>query len=79
MEEDSARETPRTGWLAKEWGSLELPLRVMKSPAGFFYLGTADEDGPYSRESEEYWRTEEEASTALNDPDQIPWTQRLEP
>lgn len=78
MQKDGARETQKIGWLAKQWGSRELPLGVMKSPAGF-YLGTADDEGPYSRESEEYWRTEEEAAAALNDPDQILWTQRLEP
>ena len=78
MQKEGARETPRIGWLAKQWGSKELPLRVMKSPAGF-YLGTADNDGPYSRESEEYWGTHQEAAAALNSPDQILWTQRLEP
>ena len=78
MEEEGARETPRIGWLAKEWGGQELPLKVLKSAAGF-YLGTYDEEGPYSRESEEYWRTEKEALAALNHPNQILWTQRLEP
>jgi hypothetical protein len=78
MQKDGAKETPRIGWLAKQWGHRELPLRVMKSAAGF-YLGTADEDGPFSRESEEYWRTEKDASAALDHPNQIPWTQRLEP
>ena len=31
MEEEGARETPRIGWLAKEWGGQELPLKVLKS------------------------------------------------
>ena len=78
MEEEGARETPRIGWLAKEWGGHELPLKVLKSAAGF-YLGTCDEQGPYSRESEEYWGTHQEAAAALNSFDQILWTQRLEP
>ena len=78
MEEESARETPRIGWLAKQWGGQELPLKVLNSAAGF-YLGTCDEEGPYSRESEEYWRTHDEAEAALDSPDQTSWTQRLEP
>ena len=68
----------RLGWLAKQWGGVELGLKVLKSAAGF-YLGTYDEEGPYSRESEEYWETYEEAEAALNGPSQSSWTQRLEP
>ncbi len=62
----------RTGKLARECG-FRLPLEVLKSNAGF-YLGTASpEHGPVSRESEEYWRTQEAAAAALESGE---WTQR---
>jgi hypothetical protein len=60
------------GWLAEEFGKRRLPLQVCESAAGF-YLGTMDEDEPYSRESAEYWRTREEANAALQSPSR--WTQ----
>ena len=74
---DSVNER-KIGWLAKEWGGVELELKVLKSAAGF-YLGTRDEEGPYSRESEEYWRTFEEAEATLTGAGQTSWTQRLAP
>lgn len=43
---------------------VNLPLQVLESAAGF-YLGTVDESGPVSRESEEYWTSKDEAETAL--------------
>lgn len=41
-----------------------LQLEVLRSAAGY-YIGTRCECGPYSRESAQYWRTREEAKTAL--------------
>lgn len=42
------------------------PIEVLMSGAGY-YLGTLDEDGsPYSRVSDRYWRTGDEAQLALD-------------
>lgn len=70
----------RTGMLAREYLNKRLPLMVMKSAAGF-YLGTADEEGPASRESQEYWATAQEAQQALDSGlgDSMTWTQRATP
>ena len=40
-----------------------LPVQVLKSAAGF-YLGTLQNGAPFSRESERYWGTAEEAAYA---------------
>lgn len=61
----------RFGQLASE-GGYRLPNQVLQSAAGF-YIGTADDEGPVSRESE-YFSTHEEASNALNNGT---WVQRL--
>ena len=61
--------------LAKRWCNLDLPLQVLKSNAGF-YIGTADAEGPVSRDSAEYWRTASQAQTAL---DNNAFTQRETP
>jgi len=61
----------RYGQLSHQFG-YRLPLRVLSSPAGF-YLGTANEEGPVSRESVEYFTTNEAAEQAL---DSGRWTQR---
>jgi hypothetical protein len=51
-----------------------LPLKVMKSNAGY-YIGTMTVDSvPVSRESLESWTTAEKAQKALNSDD---WTQRV--
>jgi hypothetical protein len=69
----------KTGYLARTFGGVSLPLEVLPSAAGY-YLGTLDHDGmPYSRESEEYWKTREEAEAALNSPSPQAWTQRPNP
>ncbi|EIX9725695.1 TPA: hypothetical protein UL576_005042 [Klebsiella pneumoniae] len=66
------------GKLAEENG-FKLPVSVCKSHRGY-YIGTFQYDpdseyyGPVSRESEEYYKTEEMAQGALNDNN---WTQRL--
>lgn len=52
------------GVLAKQCLDVRLPLQVLESNAGF-YLGTADEDGPCSRESVEYWPARGAAEQAL--------------
>lgn len=56
----------RAGKMAKEELGLRLELVVMKSAAGF-YLGTFDDEGPVSRESEEYYPTKEIAQRALDE------------
>ena len=63
------------GVLAKASG-VELPLQVLQSAAGF-YLGTVDPaEGPYSRESREYWSEQDKADLALRSGN---WTQRDHP
>lgn len=60
------------GLLAKAVLGLHLPLRVLNSQNGA-YIGTCTEDGPCSRESEEYWFDPQHAQHALENDD---WTQR---
>lgn len=68
-----------TGKLAFEYCAKRLPLQVLRSAAGY-YLGTCDEeDGPCSRESVEYWPTEEAAQLALQGAPGETWTQREHP
>jgi hypothetical protein len=50
-------------------------LQVHRNAAGY-YIGTADEDGPVSRESIEYFPSHEAASHALTTGR---WHQRLYP
>ncbi|ECI0840223.1 hypothetical protein AU892_24070 [Salmonella enterica subsp. diarizonae] len=64
--------TVSTGMLAAEFVGLSLPLQVLRSGAGF-YIGTANEMGPVSRESVEYFATAELAERAL---EQGSWSQR---
>lgn len=63
------------GKLAYEILKQRLPLKVLESGAGF-YIGTFDDSGPCSRESEEYYRTREAAQWALDNND---FTQKYEP
>jgi hypothetical protein len=65
----------KAGHLAREFGNRRLPLRVLQSANGY-YIGTADEEGPYSRESVEYWQASDAAHEALRTGT---WTQRDEP
>lgn len=53
------------GRMAFEELGLRLELTVLHSNAGY-YIGTYDEEGPVSRESEEYYRTREAAQYALD-------------
>jgi hypothetical protein len=68
----SLQERAAVGQLAKEYTGKRLPLQVLRSAAGY-YLGTADDEGPCSRESVEYWPAEGLAQSALA---QGHWTQR---
>lgn len=63
------------GLLAQEYCNIQLPLQVLKSNAGF-YIGTADDAGPCSRESVEYFTTQAKAQQALDDG---VWTQKETP
>ncbi|MGM9489613.1 hypothetical protein [Ideonella sp. YS5] len=63
--------TPRHGMLAQRFGQ-RLELQICYCAAGF-YLGTYSADGPFTRESREYWRTREQAQRALETGH---WTQR---
>lgn len=66
---------PQMGRLAKEYCGVDLPLQVLRSGAGY-YLGTIDEHGPCSRESREYFPTQDAAESALSTGC---WTQREHP
>ncbi|UXS01895.1 hypothetical protein [Agrobacterium tumefaciens] len=66
---------PRIGHLALFWVGKRLPLRVLRSAAGY-YIGTTDEEGPVSRESIEYFPSSETAATALENGE---WQQRSHP
>lgn len=65
----------KQGQLAYVFCGKRLDLLVMKSQAGW-YIGTADEDGPCSRESVEYFGSDEAARIALRAGE---WTQRQNP
>lgn len=63
------------GQLAKEYCGKSLELQVLKSNAGY-YIGTCSEDGPCSRESNEYFRKVGDAQAALTNGE---WTQKPYP
>ncbi|HIE4271975.1 TPA: hypothetical protein ACXM68_001113 [Pseudomonas aeruginosa] len=63
------------GYLALTYVSQRLPLQVRQSAAGHF-IGTADDNGPVSRESVEHFRSYEAAEQALSTGR---WQQRLHP
>lgn len=60
-----------TGTLAAEAG-FTLPLQVLKSGRGY-YIGTANDEEPVSRESEEYFSIHKKAIQAFTSG---AWTQR---
>ena len=66
--------SPQYGSLAAGSGQ-RLELKVLESANGF-YLGTFDDEGPYSRESMEYFPSKEVAERALATGD---WHQRDNP
>ncbi|MEM8970602.1 MAG: hypothetical protein AAGD43_00870 [Pseudomonadota bacterium] len=64
------------GYLAYAYDEGLLPLQVLNSPGGW-YIGTSSDIGePISRESIEYWETQEQAQSAF---DQKSWTQKPNP
>lgn len=63
------------GYLALACTGKRLPLEVRHSAAGH-YIGTADEGGPVSRESVEYFRSQHAAESALATGR---WQQRIHP
>ena len=77
QENTTTRKTAqKMGELALRYCKLFLPLEVLRSNAGY-YIGTYNNaSGPCSRESVEYFRTEEAAALALAIGN---WTQRDEP
>ncbi|MBK6742577.1 MAG: hypothetical protein IPG66_06175 [Hydrogenophilales bacterium] len=59
-------QTNQIGHLAKKCFNIDLPLQVCDSTDGF-YIGTVHpKDGPYSRESREYFPTRKAAEQALD-------------
>lgn len=54
---------------------VQLPLEILQTSAGF-YIGTSELGMPFSRESQEYWPSAEDAADALLTGT---WTQKLEP
>lgn len=72
-----ARITGKSRWgvLAMEHCQKRLVICVLKSNAGY-YIGTADENGPCSRESQEYWPAQDLAARAL---ETGKWTQKEAP
>ena len=63
------------GYLALAYTGKRLSLQVRHSAAGH-YIGTADADGPVSRESVSYFRSQQAADRALKTGR---WQQRLDP
>ena len=63
------------GYLALACTGKRLPLQVRHCAAGN-YIGTADEDGPVSRESVEHFRSQHAADHALATGR---WQQRIHP
>lgn len=76
MNQATARNVPIKGKLAASVG-YDLDVVVLLNGTGRFYLGTMSPlTGPVSRESVEYWDSQEEALDALESGD---WTQRDHP
>lgn len=63
------------GYLSLAYAGKRLSLDVLHSAAGH-YIGTADEDGPVSRESAQYFRSYHAARHAL---DTGRWQQLTQP
>ena len=59
--------------LQPQYCNRRLPLQVLKSAAGY-YIGTADKDGPFTRESIQYFRKAEVAEKAL---ESGTWSQKI--
>ncbi|MBN9459713.1 MAG: hypothetical protein J0H00_00645 [Burkholderiales bacterium] len=67
--------TESIGFQALAYVGKRLPLQLLCSAAGH-YIGTADADGPVSRESASYFRSHHAADQALRTGR---WQQRLNP
>jgi hypothetical protein len=64
------------GFLAQEYCGMDIPVKVLRSAAGY-YIGTFDNsEGPISRESVEYYPTYDATEQAMVDGT---WTQRRHP
>lgn len=63
------------GYVALTYVGKRLSLQVRQSAAGYF-IGTADDNGPVSRESVEYFRSYQAAEQVLSTGR---WQQRLHP
>ncbi len=74
MTETTIRRAPN-GQLALVLCGRRLELEVLRTRAGY-YIGTTHQRLPFSRESEEYFETKEQAETALATGQ---WTQRKWP
>jgi len=72
IDASSNRSQSAVGCLALAHCGKRLRLQVLQSAHGF-YIGTATEDGPFSRESVEYFDTAKRAQDAL---DGGTWTQK---
>lgn len=72
---EATTKPPRSGQLALQYCKKYLPVQVLRSNAGY-YIGTFDDQGPVSRESAEYWRSQLLAQRAL---DTGNWTQKQQP
>lgn len=74
---DVYKPNPQIALLAYLYCKEKVRPQVCQSAAGY-YIGSKDpEDGsPFSRESEEYYPTHEDAERALL---HLSWTQRIEP
>ena len=70
-----AAQADSIGYLALTFVGKRLPLQVRHCAAGN-YIGTADEDGPVSRESVEHFRSQHAADHALATGR---WQQRIHP
>lgn len=65
------------GYLAEKYCNQVLPLVALDAGYRSYYVGTySSSEGPFSRESVEYWDTRDEAEAALLSGN---WTQRMTP
>lgn len=71
----SATPSAQFGKLAKEYVGKDIPISVLVSINGY-YIGTMSGNGPCSRESVEYFMSENQADYALSVGG---WTQRIKP
>ena len=63
---EATAERSAPGVLAAACGRPDLEVQVLQSAAGF-YIGTFSDEGPFTRESVEYFKTRDMAAAALRD------------